>query len=427
MNEEPEDRVERIENSPELFSQVQIAKQFPRKLGAFSKKLTEMATFDQETAESCFYTLKRKAKGGETKKIVGPSIRLAEMAIQCYGNLRWGGRTVREEERQVVCQGVLHDLENNIAVTVEVSRRITTSSGARYGDDMIAVTSMAGVAICMRNAAFKGISSHLWKPAYESAMAKAVGDASTLTDRRQKMVGAFAKMGVGVEKLLAFVERSTLEEVTLEDLGDLIGAFNGIREGEQTVDETFGKAPASDISMPKSKAEAAAETGSPAGTTSGAAVNANPQPDDPPGEHAAPPAGDVIHGKTCTKYSHGDGKGFLHSEDEDGSYDVDGALYCGRCHAALEPGLDEAALSAEAHAREQAEAKQERRPAPTNGKIDRGKVWNALLRRAKADGKAVTTLLRELTAKTSMSELSDPEVEALKMKLVALVPGERLA
>ena len=47
-------------------------------------------------------------------------------------------------------------------------------------------------------------------------------------------------------------------------------------------------------------------------------------------------APDVIHGQTCEKKPHNnpDG-GYLHGEDDDTPYLVDGWRYCGRCHRVL--------------------------------------------------------------------------------------------
>ena len=42
----------------------------------------------------------------------------------------------------------------------------------------------------------------------------------------------------------------------------------------------------------------------------------------------------VEHGVTCCKIDH-TGVGHLHSSDDDAPYDVDGCMYCGRCHHAL--------------------------------------------------------------------------------------------
>jgi len=37
------------------------------------------------------------------------------------------------------------------------------------------------------------------------------------------------------------------------------------------------------------------------------------------------------HGVNCVKVIH-NSSGFLHGEDDDRPYDVDGVVYCGRCH-----------------------------------------------------------------------------------------------
>lgn len=41
------------------------------------------------------------------------------------------------------------------------------------------------------------------------------------------------------------------------------------------------------------------------------------------------------HGKDCAKADHGERTGMLHAADDDTPFDVDGVLYCGRCHTAL--------------------------------------------------------------------------------------------
>lgn len=74
-----------------------------------------------------------------------------------------------------------------------------------------------------------------------------------------------------------------------------------------------------------------------------------------------------------------------------------------------------AELAAEARAREQAEAQPD--PPKVVGKVDRGMIFNAVLRRAKRESKQAATVLRELTAKSNMSDLSDEECLALAKKL----------
>lgn len=44
----------------------------------------------------------------------------------------------------------------------------------------------------------------------------------------------------------------------------------------------------------------------------------------------------VVHGSTCKKEIHNPNRaGYLHDPEDDSPYDVDGLLYCGRCHWAL--------------------------------------------------------------------------------------------
>lgn len=42
----------------------------------------------------------------------------------------------------------------------------------------------------------------------------------------------------------------------------------------------------------------------------------------------------VQHGYDCKKEQH-TGNGYLHHHNDDAPYDVDGCIYCGRCHHAL--------------------------------------------------------------------------------------------
>jgi phage recombination protein Bet len=83
-----------------------------------------------------------------------------------------------------------------------------------------------------------------------------------------------------------------------------------------------------------------------------------------------------------------------------------------------EPSADEQAAI---RAREQAEATAPQPPQPEPPqratKVDRGLVWNEVMRKAKAEKKTASTVLMELTAKHNMTDLSDAEVLGLAKKL----------
>lgn len=223
----------------EIDMQIATAKKYPRSIQKFRQDALSMATSDIETASSCFYKLKRSGKMG-TSIIEGPSVRLAEICASAWGNVRYGARIVEDNGKEVIAQGVCHDLEKNVSTTIEVSRRITNKDGKRYSDDMVQVTKNAACSIALRNAIYKTIPFTYAKQIYEQAKLAAIGDVKTIGERRQSMVKAFSQISVSVEQLLDLVEKKSLEDVGIAEIETLIGVFNAIKEGDSTIDEQFG-------------------------------------------------------------------------------------------------------------------------------------------------------------------------------------------
>ncbi len=216
--------------------QVATARRYPRQLAKVRDQISELATMDLETAQGCFYALPR---GGKT--IAGPSVRLAEIAVSCYQHIRAGARIIDNDGKSITAQGVCHDLQNNVCIVMETKRRITKKDGKVFDDDMQIVAGNAAAAIAFRNAVFKVIPAAMFKPAYDAARKVAIGTAATLKDRRLKCAEAFAKMGIDTERLCALVGKLAIEEIGLEDLETLLGAYNTIREGSGTIDEIFAE------------------------------------------------------------------------------------------------------------------------------------------------------------------------------------------
>jgi hypothetical protein len=223
----------------EIDIQIATAKKYPRSLKLFRQNSLTLATLDQDTAQKMFYTLKRKNSDGQEVKIQGESIRLAEICAVNWQNMRYGGRVIDVGDKWVKAQGVAFDLENNVASSIETLRRITYSSGRRYSEDMIMVTAGAATSIAVRNAVLKVIPRALIRPIYEKALQVAIGDASTLKDRRKSALEQFAELGVSEERVLAKLGRKGIEEITLGDLEILFGQITAIDEHLTTVEESF--------------------------------------------------------------------------------------------------------------------------------------------------------------------------------------------
>jgi len=263
----------------EISEAIATARRFPRSLSQVKQAMMSFATLDQETAEACFYTLPR---GGKT--IQGPSVRLAEIAVSSYGNLRAGSRILQTvttgDNPHVVIQAVAMDLEKNVSVSIEKRRRITKKkSKESIDEDDINLAANAGSAIAFRDAVFKVIPLALIKPVFEAAKKVAIGDARTLNDRRAKAFETFAKMGVPKEKVLAVLQKKAVEDVGLEDLETLLGLHNAIKEGEVTLDEAF-PAPTS-VKAPDFGPAQARTTTTPPPKTTEKPVNQAKQPQTP--------------------------------------------------------------------------------------------------------------------------------------------------
>jgi hypothetical protein len=227
----------------EVESQLDVAHKYPRKISVFIDEAKAMIQRSTDVAEMCFYSLPRKDRDGNPIQIMGPSVRLAEIAASAYENLHVGARPldVGPTDTDCVSQGVVWDLQKNVRYTIECRRRITYKNGGQYNADMITMTQNAASSIALRNAIFRVIPRAYIDELYNHARSVAVGDARAIGERRQKVVAKLIKMGTTEERILAKVGREDVEQITAEDLETLIGIGTSIKEKMSTVDEQFPK------------------------------------------------------------------------------------------------------------------------------------------------------------------------------------------
>lgn len=225
-------------NRAEVDIQIATAKQYPRDLSKVLNQIKTYATMDVETAEDCFYTL-RRGSGSNMTFIEGVSVRLAEIIAGAWGNLRVQSRIIGNDGRTITCQGICHDLETNLAVSVEVKRRITDSKGRTYSEDMQVVTGNAASAIAFRNAVLKVVPKAVTKRVINDIKQVALGNSIDLETRRQRVVKYFEGIGVPQSQLLDYCGIKTIDQLDMETVFELRGLANAIKEGTTTVKETF--------------------------------------------------------------------------------------------------------------------------------------------------------------------------------------------
>lgn len=221
-------------NRSEIDVQIATAKQYPRNLAQALKNMETWATMDEDTAGSCFYSLRR-----EGKVIEGPSVRMAEIIAAAWGNLRVQARVIANDGKKITAQGICHDLESNLAASSEVSRRITGRDGRTYSDDMQITTGNAACAIAKRNAIFSVVPAALTKKILEKAKQVSIGKSMTLEQSRAKMLEYYQKIGVTEKQLLDYLSISKVDEVDTDMVVELRGLANALKEGSTTIQEAF--------------------------------------------------------------------------------------------------------------------------------------------------------------------------------------------
>ena len=227
------------QTAAEVDLQIQTAKTYPRDLQRFYLTALNIVSSNEMTAQQMFFSLPR----GKGKQIEGPSVRLAEVVFSCYQNLRVQTRIIAIGDNFVTAQGVCHDLENNIALSHEVKRRITGRDGKRFNDDMIGMTCNAACAIAYREAIFKVVPRHNVSSLFEEAKQVAIGNVKTLSSKRTAMIIFFQKMGISVEQICRAVGVRSEEEIKLPELGTLKGLATALKDGDASIDDVFPQAP----------------------------------------------------------------------------------------------------------------------------------------------------------------------------------------
>lgn len=228
-------------NRAEIDMQVSTAKQYPRDIKQVLNKIETYATMDKETAEDCFYILRRKKADGTDEVINGLSVRMAEIIAGCWGNLRVQTRIIGNDGRMITAQAVCHDLETNFAVSKEVKRSILTKTGKTYSQDMQVVTGNAAASIALRNAVLTVIPKAVTKKIIENVKQVALGQSIDLETSRQKMLAYFASLGVTQEQIFFYVGAKSIEDIDKEAVFELRATVNAIKEGTTTAQECFIK------------------------------------------------------------------------------------------------------------------------------------------------------------------------------------------
>lgn len=217
--------------------QISTAKAYPRNIKRSTENAIAIVSIDSETAKTCTYSVPR---GG--KAITGPSVHLAKILAQVWGNLRVEAKVVSIDHNQITSEAVCFDLENNLAIKTQVKRSIIGKMG-RFSEDMITVTGNAANSIALRNAILSVIPRAIVDKVYNSAKNTITGDISDETKliakRKQVVDGLKDTFNLKESEIFSAVGKQAITHLTSDDLVVLIGIGTAIKDGDTTVEQAF--------------------------------------------------------------------------------------------------------------------------------------------------------------------------------------------
>lgn len=215
----------------EAQGQLILAKRFPRSTAGSTAELME-ACKSPEFAMSAFYSVPNRGSG--------PSIRFAEEVARCYGNFQYGHRELSRSEGKSEVEVYAWDMErNNRSIRqITVNHVTDTKNGPKR------LTDQADIDNKIANVASKQVRGRILalmpKHMVSSGIAEckktlAGGNDKPVAQRVNDMTQAFARFGVTVAHLEAHLGHK-LDTTTIDELADLHGVYNAIREGSKPSD-----------------------------------------------------------------------------------------------------------------------------------------------------------------------------------------------
>ena len=210
----------------EARGQIQLAKMFPRSMtGAMTEFLESCKSPD--FAATAFYSVPNRGSG--------PSIRFAEEAARCYGNFEYGHRELSRTDGKSEIEVYAWDKQQNNyrkrQITV-LHLRDKSGGAVPLRDQTDIDNRIANVASKqMRGCILALLPKHMVAAGQAACKATiAGGGEKPLSDRIVAMVQAFGRFGVNKTHLETHLGHG-VDHTTVDELADLMGIYNAIKEG----------------------------------------------------------------------------------------------------------------------------------------------------------------------------------------------------
>ena len=235
----------RLENT----TQMQISVQRPRdESKILSAALKELEIYPSMAEEVLYSKPVGKDENNKMKYAEGLSIRTAESLANRWTNSAFGCDIVSEDPEGVILAAVFVDYQENTRHVIQkkVSRYYKSKAGAKVmhsPDRFSDVVIPANQSKILREVILRSLPAGL-KQEYEDK-ARAILGSGDAKKRTTKLVAGFMRLGVSKSKLEELAGKK-VEDLTPEEITELIGVGNAIRDGETTADQLIVEKTASE-------------------------------------------------------------------------------------------------------------------------------------------------------------------------------------
>lgn len=238
------------------------------------------------------------ARGGTD--IEGPSIRLAEVLIQCWGNLQCGVAEVARHEDYSECIAYAWDLQSNTFVDLKFQVRHwrdTRQGGYKITDERDIYEAMMNQGARRKRACILSVvPGDIVEAAVDQCKRTLIAKADTSPEAVKKLVDAFAELGVSQQQIEARIQRR-LEAIRPAQVVTLRSVYNSIKDGVADIADHFAAVPLEEkpgvetTPPPASPQQPARGRGRPARTRNTETTTDSKPPDDRPPPSPPPPPG----------------------------------------------------------------------------------------------------------------------------------------
>ena len=244
-------------------TQMTVALQKPRdEKRILFDSLAELDTYKSCAAEAIYVKPVGKDQSGNMQYVEGLSIRAAESLANRWNNSAYGADIVAEDAESATVAAVFLDYEKNTRRVIQ--RRVAKSYKQRgtgrviqYSPDRFDIVLAATQSKALREVILRSLPAGL-KKEYENAARQVQAKNQDLPGRQKIMVKQFELLKI-TQQQLEQLRGKPLTEFTHDDITDLRGVYNAIRDGETTIEQLFEESQAAKSPVPKSNLQPSSE------------------------------------------------------------------------------------------------------------------------------------------------------------------------